>query len=164
MNNFLQSNEFINARKLKKPFFFSNSNFDLLTWDEVFNCLDFNVQKNSDIKRLENFGLVVHDTTNVLKVQTVLNQFSELDKTVTSSAHLYISLTSLSKTFGWHKDTSDVLFWQVIGSTEFSVNQNGIHIYHLKPNDFLYIPKGIFHNTKPLTPRVGVSMGLDYSY
>lgn len=164
VDNFLNNENFLLARQNKKHFFLGNQKLDLISWDDVFWCLDYNVEKNRMIKALENFGLVIHDTRKLDKVQTVLQHFSELDSSVESTAHLYVSLTSQSKTFGWHTDTSDVLFWQVIGSTEFSINQEGIHSYVLNPNDLLYIPKGISHNTRPLTPRVGVSMGLDYGY
>jgi len=33
----------------------------------------------------------------------------------------------------------------------------------MSPGDFIYVPKNIFHEVIPLTPRVGISFGIDYN-
>ena len=161
--NFLENENLIKAKEKRFHYFFSFADLPLPTWDDVIRCLDYNVEHDIHLKHLENFGLVLHNTNSIKMIGDMLDNYSKLDLSLPSSSHLYISFCSKSKTFGWHKDNSDVLIWQIIGSTMFSVDQNGIHTYCLKPNDFLYIPKGIMHNTNPLTPRVVVSFGLDYS-
>lgn len=158
--NFLYNQDFIEARLKKNHFFIPNQNLKLFGWKKVVECLNFNFINNEEIQVSENFGLVLRNTNNIKIIQDNLKKYSELDSSLECSAHLYVSLTEESKTFGWHCDDSDVLFWQVIGYTDFKIEQNGVHNYKLVPNDLLYIPKKIYHNTNPLTPRVGVSFGL----
>lgn len=148
--------------KDKKHLKFTMPETPELSWHEVLDCLDFNVKNNYYIKTLNNFGIVVHNTTIIKQIQPILEWFSSLDTDRPASAHAYISLTSQSETFGWHSDTSEVLFWQCIGSTQFSILEEGeIISYKLEKNDMLYIPSGVKHNTQPLGPRVGISLGID---
>jgi ribosomal protein L16 Arg81 hydroxylase len=164
MNLFTADEQLAQCRSTGQHYKFHIYDLPRISWEEVFNCLSLNVKYDAPIKTSKNFGLVIHDTSMIVNVSKVLEEFSMLDKTVNSSAHLYISLTDSSETFGWHNDTSDVIFWQVIGKTLFSIKEKyKVLNYTLEVNDLIYIPKGVMHNTKPLTPRVGVSFGLDYS-
>lgn len=133
-----------------------------ISWHEVIHCLDLNVKNKSYIKTLKNFGIVIHNTESIEQIDPIIEWFGSLDMSRPVSAHMYISLTTQSETFGWHSDTSDVLFWQCLGSTLFSVLEEGKTIsYRLEKNDLLYIPCGVKHNTQPLSPRVGISLGID---
>ena len=151
------------SRNNKKHFWFHTNSIPLFDWNDVVSCLEYNVKNKIPIKSLENFGIVLHDTSCIKITDYILSSYSKLDPQVSCSSHLYISMSSESKTFGWHKDVSDVLFWQVVGETIFSVQEENKHTYILKPNDFLYIPRGVMHNTQPNSPRAGVSFGLDYT-
>lgn len=137
-----------------------------LSWDNVIYNIDINTQENYSIKSLSNYGIVIHNIFNIEKVNIILD---EIKKNNTNhnhfSAHMYISLSKKSKTFGKHKDCSDVWFWQCIGKTNWEVFENNqIYSYILDPGDFIYVPKNIFHNVIPMSPRVGISFGMDYSF
>ena len=162
--NFLQDKIFLEKRNNHQHYFF-NVKADKLTlsWETVVNCLNFNIINNLFIKELPNFGLVLLNYNNISIIKEILEEFSLLDVNSSSSAHLYISFTEISNTFGRHCDTSDVLFWQSIGSTKWVIEEdNKLYTYILKPNDFIYVPKNMHHTVIPLTPRVGVSFGLKY--
>lgn len=158
-SNLLEKN-FKNKKHLK----FTLPNIPEVSWDEIINCLDLNVQNNLYIKILKNFGIVIHNTEMIKQIYPVLEWFHAFNPDRPASAHAYISFSSQSETFGWHSDTSDVLFWQCIGSTMFSLLEAGKTIsYKLEKNDLLYIPCGVKHSTSPLGPRVGISLGIDYA-
>ncbi len=134
-----------------------------ITWDMVVENLNLCVCENKDIKILENFGYVLHDTLNrdLVDVVSVGIMMEETFKEPIS-AHYYVSMSEQSKTFGLHKDDSCVFIYQAIGSTRVSVLDPDEITYDLKVGDVLYIPRGMYHNTQPLTPRVIVSFGIDY--
>ena len=75
---------------------------------------------------------------------------------------VYHTDTDKAKTFGKHVDDLDVYFLQVIGETQFTVWEDDEEYVHiLKPGDMLHIPAGLYHDTVPLTPRVGISYGVE---
>tara|TARA_B100000131_G_C17844965_1_gene503417 strand:- start:120 stop:641 length:522 start_codon:yes stop_codon:yes gene_type:complete len=83
-----------------------------------------------------------------------------------TTGHLYFSLTSESETFGLHKDTADVFFCGIIGNTYMNVythgKDNAYRPYRIGPGDLLFIPKGMYHESKPQGPRVSFSVGVEY--
>jgi ribosomal protein L16 Arg81 hydroxylase len=162
--NFLKDKIFLEKKNKQQHYFFSvKGEWLTLSWETVVNCLNFNIVNNLFVKELPNYGLVLHNYNNISIIKEILKEFSLLDVSASNSAHLYISFTEISNTFGRHKDTSDVLFWQSIGSTKWIIEEdNKFFTYILKPNDFIYVPKNMYHTVVPLTPRVGVSFGLDY--
>ena len=162
--NFLQDKNFLEKRNNHQHYFFNVDEEELtLSWDTVIQCLNFNTINNIPYKLLSNYGIVLFNLNNIDVIKRILKEFSLLDTNVPSTAHLYISFTEVSDTFGRHKDKSDVLFWQSIGSTKWVIEEGAkTYTYVLKQNDFIYIPRGMYHTVVPLTPRVGVSFGLTY--
>lgn len=161
---FTSNLQLLEAIKEKKHFKFFISNLPEIQWADIIDCINSNIENENTVSTLKNFGIVILDTSSIKKIKNVYQNFSELSPNINCSAHLYVSLTSKAETFGWHKDTSDVIFWQVIGHTLFSVLQQGrVYEYTLTPNDLLYIPAGMKHSTQPLTPRAGISFGIDYA-
>lgn len=159
--NFLNDPAFLEARKNKKHFLFKNVNLILPTWGQIIDTLDASLRENLLVKITDNFGIVTHNGEKIDSVNIFLKQLSKLDKLQSPSAHCYISLTSFSKSFGKHKDTADVWYWQAIGSVKWSVYDDTYYEYILEPNDVVYVPALMYHESVPLTPRVGISLGLD---
>ncbi len=157
---FVKNFKLVEYIKQEKHFKFTE-NLPLITWENVIDCFNLNIEKRQLIKVQDNFGVILHEV-ELQSVQVILEQFNRLRPNHVASAHMYISFSTQSETFGWHKDVSDVLFWQAIGSTKFLVEDNQIYEYDLQPNDLLYIPKKMKHCTIPNSPRVGISMGLDF--
>jgi len=165
MNRFSANHQLQESRTLAKHYVFHMPDLPDLSWDEVVSCMNYNVKEKIPHKTQENLGLVLHSCSNLPKILDVLDEFAILQPEKNPTAHLYISFSEKSKTFGWHKDFTEVIFWQAIGTTLFSVKQDDtVFKYELHPNDVIYIPKGMWHSTEPLTSRVGVSMGFDKVY
>jgi hypothetical protein len=76
-------------------------------------------------------------------------------------AHLYFSFVSDAISHGIHKDPISVWHWQQTGVTQWTIYENNQKFtYNLTPGDILWVPAGVYHGTKPLTPRAGLSFGL----
>jgi mannose-6-phosphate isomerase-like protein (cupin superfamily) len=132
-------------------------------WKKIIYNIDLNIQNKQLIKSLPDYGIVLHNTFNIEEVDFILKEIENNNPNNSYSAHVYISLSKESKTFGKHKDESDVWYWQCIGSTQWKIFEfNETISYILEPGDIIYVPRGIFHDVIPLSPRVGISFGLDY--
>jgi hypothetical protein len=162
MFEFLKEEKFLKCFRDKTHFFFDGVMPKLFDWENVVDEIDRSIKVKSKIRVLPNFGMILHEAENIKGVDFLLKEYSKLDSSIPSSAHCYISFSEKSDTFGRHKDTSDVLFWQALGSTKWIVEDDKIYEYKLCPGDVIYIPSGLYHTVIPLTPRVGISLGLDY--
>jgi mannose-6-phosphate isomerase-like protein (cupin superfamily) len=132
-------------------------------WEQIIFNIDLNIQSKQLIKSFPDYGIVIHKIFNIEEVDFILKEIENNNPNNSYSAHIYISLSKESKTFGKHKDESDVWYWQCIGSTQWEIFQfNKTISYILEPGDIIYVPKGIFHDVTPLSSRVGISFGLDY--
>ena len=137
--------------------------FEILpSWSDIIFDLDFNVRTNSNsVRDLGNLGAVTHFGENIPKVNDIRKQIHSLrPNESTCSAHVYISFLTMSNTFGWHDDDTDVFYVQAKGKTLWEVDFNSnITQYLLSPGDLIYVPKFVKHNTIPKSPRVGISLG-----
>jgi len=132
-------------------------------WKKIISNIDLNIQYKISTKSLPGGGIVLHDIFNIEEVEFILNEIKNNNPNNNYSHHVYISLSKKSKTFGRHKDKFDVWYWQCIGSTQWKIFESNENIsYILEPGDIIYVPRGIFHDVIPLSPRVGISFGLDY--
>jgi hypothetical protein len=162
MFNFLTDQQFTDNRQNKKHYVFRNLNLDTPSWSDILEHLNRNIVTNAKIKMLDNLGFVYFDADKISSVKLLLDAINQLSGQV-CSAHCYISLLESSATFGRHNDNADVFFWQVQGSTHWIVEQDTeIYEYKLLPNDIIYIPRFMIHTVVPLTPRAGISIGIDY--
>ena len=143
--------------------FFKDESFERLTWEEVIDNIDRNLCENlhPELKLKDNFGIVSHDTRELLKIYPFIDIIRKTRPHVKPTCHLYVSLTSISETFGKHDDFMDVVVWQSLGITKWTIYDEKVYEYNLKPGEFLYIPTGMFHDTTPVTPRASISFGLE---
>lgn len=74
-------------------------------------------------------------------------------------AHLYISLSKDARTFGKHKDETDVYYVHAYGEVSFTVYEDGEHNYNLNAGDMLFLPKNIYHAPSVFSERCGISIG-----
>lgn len=146
-----------NKHKYVKKYF-----TDVPSWDDIIHNIDLNIQKQYEIKNRSSYGIEIFNIFDINVVDSILNEIEKNNPNKKYSAHAYISLSAKSDTLGKHVDQSYVWFWQCIGKTDWEIFENDkVYHYELSPGDFIYIPKGIFHNVKPLSPRVGISFGVD---
>jgi cupin superfamily acireductone dioxygenase involved in methionine salvage len=134
----------------------------LPTWDIVIDNL--NACPAEWVNVLDDLGVVVHHvcTQEYANVYQLASVISKQNNNISVSAQTMISFTTRSTTYGKHNDEVDVYFLQAIGQTEFSVWEDETQYdYVLNPGDLIHVPKGLYHSTKPLTPRVGISYGVE---
>jgi hypothetical protein len=146
---------------IHKHQFLGKIDFPTLTWDEVIFNFNKNVVENTDYKIMNNFGFVTHKTGHNKKVSTLGKEIKKLFPKNIISAHLYVSLLEISETFGRHNDDQYIFFWQCLGITQWTVWDDKEYTYNLMPGELLYIPPKMDHDTKPITPRAGITYGFE---
>jgi ribosomal protein L16 Arg81 hydroxylase len=162
MFNFLKDSEFVENRQHNSHHVFRNLKLETPSWSDILAHLNRNIVSKAKMKVLENLGFVFFDADCMSSVDKLLSEIKQLTDRP-CSAHCYISLLEISNTFGRHNDNADVFFWQVQGSTKWVVEQaHQVYEYTLLPNDIIYIPRLMIHDVTPLTPRAGISIGIDY--
>tara|TARA_Y100000114_G_scaffold59471_1_gene54417 strand:- start:1279 stop:1689 length:411 start_codon:yes stop_codon:yes gene_type:complete len=124
-------------------------NTQVVDWTEALTSFDKSVLTNKEIKFNYPGFFVSHEGHEIPKIKKVL---TDLD---CNSAHLYFNITIKAETFGKHKDTVDVYYWQCQGMTRWMIEDRDVV---LNPGDLMYVPMGVYHSVSPLTPRLGVSM------
>ena len=136
----------------------------LPTWDDILANLDDNFERDLFYKTLDNGGFVTHNGFDVEPVAKMGKEIQGYRPKDALTAHIYVSLSKNSGTFGRHEDPKhDVYFVQALGKSEWMVEDNGKeNIYILEPGDMIYVAAGLFHTPRPLSPRVGLSFGFEY--
>ena len=128
-----------------------NFNTNTPSWESILNNFNYSVIYKNEIKFNPVSFFVSHDAHLIDEVKNVLAALN------LKYAHLYLNLAVEKNTFRRHKDEDDVWFWQAQGITKWEFD-NEKHI--LEPGDLIYVPKHIYHDVTPLTPRAGISMSL----
>jgi hypothetical protein len=160
---FLKDTDFLNNRNKNIPHFFKNPGLDLASWNDVISEIDIAIKNQLDMRIHDDGCFVLVEGHRIKYAGDLLAEYSKLNPSLKASAHAYIALSEKSWVLGRHNDSADVLFWQIIGSTEWTIECDNEKIVHvLTPGDLIYVPMGLYHDVKNLTPRVGVSFGLDY--
>ena len=131
------------------PYYKREYNLNVVDWTEAFLNYDKSVHLNKEIKFNYPGFFVSHEGHNIDKVKDVLKDLE------CNTAHLYFNVTTKAETFGRHKDTMDVYYWQCQGVTQWIVEDKNVI---LNPGDLIYIPSGMYHSVTPLSPRLGISM------
>jgi hypothetical protein len=159
--NFLKSSEFLDCYHNRKHWK-SSVELDLLSWDDVIFCIDAATKYNSGMHILDNFGMIIHNVEQHPKIGSMLEQFSKLDPSYIADARWFISMTSISACFPKHQDYYDVWYWQVVGELYWTVwDNNKEYRYRLKPNDLIFVPRDMWHQTSSCTTRAGISFGIN---
>ena len=161
MYDFLKNPEFLTNRENKHHYFFKDIGLELPTWDDILGVLNQNTKRTSNFKIPKNLVFSIMVGNQLKHAGEFKAEYAKLDIYKQSSAHLYISLLDTG-TYGRHRDRADVIFWQLQGSTHWLVDDAETAEYTLEPGDAIYIPMGMYHTVKSLSPRAGMSFGLDY--
>ena len=158
---FIDDTQLDYARSNNKELFIPDVLPNTVTWDEAFDYFTKVVIEESPI-RFGNFFTIISHTAHlhIDKVKEICKEIeilsNRVDATKPADGHMYMGLTAKSESFGPHSDDCEVLFWQCIGQTQWTINEN---IYTLSPGDCVYVPQGTLHEVKSLSPRMGISFG-----
>ena len=126
-------------------------NLNCPSWDTLLNNFNNSVNNKNQIKH-NCLGFFFSDEAHTIpEVKKMLNNLNLV------IAHLYLNITENGDTYGRHCDTVDVYHWQVQGRTNWKFDDVK---YILEPGDLIIIPKGVYHNVQPLSPRAGISMSI----
>jgi hypothetical protein len=67
-----------------------------------------------------------------------------------------------SDSYPWHKDKMDVFLVQVISTVKLKVEGvNNDEFFDFKPGDYVWIPRGTYHQVVPQISRVTFSFGVE---
>ena len=67
-----------------------------------------------------------------------------------------------SDSYPWHKDKMDVFLVQVISTVKLKVEGvNNDEFFDFKPGDYIWIPRGTYHQVVPQKSRVTFSFGVE---
>jgi ribosomal protein L16 Arg81 hydroxylase len=162
--SFLNKKEFLTNRENKEYYFFGNVDIDLLSWEDIILELEYHIQNHKRYEPRNNLHFILLEPTHPTIVN-VLNEYSKLNPTFPSAAHCYMTLLTRSGGGnGKHKDIADVIFWQVVGKTHWTIEtKQGTREHILLPGDAIYVPANMWHHVISLTPRAGISFGLDHA-
>mgnify|MGYP001093153134 CR=1 FL=1 len=128
-----------------------NWNDNIVNWGEIIEAYNTSIENNRQVKiNLPGF-FVCHNADIIEKVQKAMKILNAVD------AHAYFNIAVKAETFGWHDDDFDVCYWQCIGRVKVLFEDKE---FLLEPGDMIKIPKHIQHTVIPLTPRLGISMGV----
>jgi hypothetical protein len=144
------------------PYVTRDTEFSKPTWNQVFDTLSESIPNGTPFTTVDNYGLAALGAEKIPEVKVIFDAIQEQYPSSEIDAHVYLSLFSKSKTFGRHNDDVHVFFWQVYGQTRWIVEGSQKIATTLHPGDIIYIPRGQYHNTKPLGPRFGISFGVYY--
>ena len=159
--SFLGDEQFLQSRKENRSYFFGSIPLLVLSWAEILEELERHVVNSLSYDPKNNLRFIIYQMIHPTVIEFTEN-YSNLDQTTSCTAHGYINLMSKSGENGRHKDQADVIFWQVCGSTIWTVeNQNETCVHTLNPGDAIYVPANIYHSVESLTPRAGISFGLE---
>ena len=142
-------------------------------WSDVIRQIDYAMVNRSDLARRYKLapervlsgaadgGMVCEDSSQIKQHRNIEMRIIQNNPGYyITHTQLYVSLSSISKSFGKHNDTTDVWFWQCIGQTKWTVWDPDPITYILSPGDLIYVPVGMYHDPEPLTPRMGMSIGI----
>jgi ribosomal protein L16 Arg81 hydroxylase len=169
MFEFLKKSEYLGARDHEDYYHFGFVDVPLPSWEEILQEFDreYKIYLETGDKEIFNYqeklGFVLHQVQAVPIVNEFLSAISKehsIRKNQHFTALAYISLSSESATYGRHNDTMDVWCWQMTGYTLWKVEGRKRDFEKvLEPGELIYVPRGMWHDTKPVTPRAGLSYG-----
>lgn len=169
MFDFIKDPKYLQARDKEDFYFFGKVNVPIPTWNEILAEFDreYNIhlrEYNTKIfKQHERLAFVLHKAEAIPIVDDFLRALINshvIRKNQQATALAYISLSSESSTYGNHVDVMDVWCWQMQGRTFWRVEgKETVFEKILEPGELIYVPRGIWHYTQPITPRAGLSFG-----
>ncbi len=169
MFEFLHYRDYLNARNNEDYYHFGFVDVPIPGWEEILQEFDreYKIHLSTDYKDIfkfqERLGFVLHECHAIPVVRDFLKSISQVHtirKNQNFTALAYISLSSESGTYGRHNDVMDVWCWQMTGYTLWKVEGRQRNFEKvLEPGELIYVPRGMWHDTKPMTPRAGLSYG-----
>lgn len=169
----ISRDQIIYSIKNEIPAHFINVFSNTYSWDNFINFINYAIkQENPEAKSTDfkqTIGYVNFWQKLTLTLDNLSNTyFPEIEEKNEFLANLVdkrplgkfgvLSLTDSEPTTGKHSDPVTVMYWNCIGSVEwtvFSENQN--YSFILQPGDIILVPANMLHEVKSLGPRAAIS-------
>ena len=171
------------SKSLQQSFVLKNINFEVPTWDEILNFMDYafwNYEKLPVPEHYDAFGGIqikypyytqIAHIRDMPKVKKFYNHFYSLlgsvDAETEGGGGMYVDFISKQHTSSAHFDGADNFHWQVQGKTLWKIGKvedfnfvGEVDEIILEQSDMIFLPKGIGHEVEALTPRAGVTLPL----
>ena len=91
------------------------------------------------------------------RLDEYIKKFSDMHYYTFGGCFSAISFTNVEPSTGRHNDPVDVFYLQCLGKVTRTVGENDTKEYILRPGDAIYVPSGVMHEVKSLTPRAALS-------
>jgi hypothetical protein len=171
------------SKSLQQSFVLKNINFEVPTWDEILNFMDYafwNYEKLPVPEHYDAFGGIqikypyytqIAHIRDMPKVKKFYNHFYSLlgsvDAETEGGGGMYVDFISKQHTSSAHFDGADNFHWQAQGKTLWKIGKvedfnfvGEVDEIILEQSDMIFLPKGIGHEVEALTPRAGVTLPL----
>jgi hypothetical protein len=176
MFEFLHRSGYINAKHNEDYYHFGFVEVPLPNWQLVLNFLDSALinskqqKSKQECRELNNHGFIFNfpidqpENNPIFKMflKAISDSHNRFRERQIYTAFNFLSLSSISETLGRHNDVMDVWCWQVLGQTHMIVEGKLMRFEKvLEPGELIYIPRGMYHTTKPIGPRSLISFGAE---
>ncbi len=177
MFEFLHFDGYIRAKQNENFYHFGFIPIPRPTWPLIIQNLDEAIvhstqdetRENRNVQKMRtfnNFGFILNHVTrdDVFSafIKAISFSHQNLRENQIYTVYNFLSLSSVSETLGRHNDVMDVWCWQILGKTHMIVEGKQMTFDKvLEPGELIYIPRGMYHATKPLGPRSLISFGAE---
>lgn len=147
----------------RKPFFGTLPLTIDYTWDEHMKLQDTHPEELLDVNKeklrigLNSFHLRPSAPWFAKTIDDEMRKvFHQHKNKITNIA--FCGFGCDNKSYPLHKDSMDVFFVQVINDVKFVLNEREVK---LNPGDYVWIPRGTYHQIIPNKSRVSFSFGVE---
>ena len=173
LKNIFSLKEFENLVNLRpfinnKRFIIATANQNEYRWNREAWLSDVNTWPSSLLSDvLKNECIYIIDCSKVNRKVNAVCNFFEKNFNWPTDAHIFYSNNKNEKnSLGKHNDKSNNLILQIEGESSLKVwskNDDLIIDEKMKPNDVVFVPKGINHHVIGLTKRLSISFPMNIS-
>ena len=151
---------------------FRNMFIDLPVWDNFFNHISDGIEEkeysggnmgSKEVVGKVNFWSRLTMTLDqpeekyYTHLNNYINKLTEFQDYTFNGSFCAVSITNREPTTGKHNDPVDVFYMQCIGSVVWKIFGDTEYEYTLNPGDVIYVPSGVDHEVRSLTPRASIS-------
>lgn len=171
------------SKALQQAFVLKKINFEVPTWEEIINFMDYAFWNYEDLDAPEHYAVFgglqirypyytqISNIKDMPKVRKFYNNFYDIlgspDAETEGGGGMYVDFISKQHTSSPHFDGADNFHWQVQGKTSWKLGKvenfnfvGEVDEIILEQSDMIFLPKGIGHEVEALTPRAGVTLPL----
>lgn len=156
--------EFRLARAERRPHCWgSQTDIVCPEWPAILENLSRSWGITGALKEMKGMGYVDYMGHRIAGVDDMRKQIQELNPELECTAHNYISFSRNSEHYPRHRDDSEILIWQLQGSSRWRIECEDQSLFEhlMEPGHWLYVPSMLWHLVKPIGARSAISFALE---